>query len=205
MTELSLKDIDLSFSIGTQIKQIFKSFSWEFRKPGLYAITGRSGSGKTTLLNLICGRLIPQSGRILSDGEEWNDTEKIYLSPSFPKAQITIRELYLLSLYQKGYVLAEAQAKIDLFLAGTGVFYCLDKKIKNLSSGEKSLAEYYCYRLIEADFYCFDEPFSGLSRENILELEADLLKLSEDKAVIIAFHPRSEQNEFLKRCQRIAL
>lgn len=45
-------------------------FSAEFVPGSLSAIIGPNGAGKTTLFNLITGRLKPDSGRIVFDGED---------------------------------------------------------------------------------------------------------------------------------------
>ena len=45
-------------------------FSADFALGSLSAIIGPNGAGKTTLFNLITGRLKPDSGRIVLDGED---------------------------------------------------------------------------------------------------------------------------------------
>jgi phospholipid/cholesterol/gamma-HCH transport system ATP-binding protein len=58
---------DLSFSRGD--RRILDNFSLTIPRGKVTAILGGSGGGKTTLLNLIGGRLKPDSGTVIVDGQ----------------------------------------------------------------------------------------------------------------------------------------
>lgn len=58
---------DLSFSRGT--RRILQDLSLTIERGKVTAIMGGSGSGKTTLLNLIGGRIKPERGRLIVDGQ----------------------------------------------------------------------------------------------------------------------------------------
>jgi phospholipid/cholesterol/gamma-HCH transport system ATP-binding protein len=65
---------DVVFSRGT--RQILTGITMPIRRGKVTAIMGGSGCGKTTLLNLIGGRIRPDSGSIVVDGQPVPDLEK---------------------------------------------------------------------------------------------------------------------------------
>lgn len=75
-SNLELKNCNFSFNTG---KNIINNLSLKFEKGKIYGIKGVSGSGKTTLLNLISGLISPDSGQILLDGKEINNTSSAKL------------------------------------------------------------------------------------------------------------------------------
>ncbi len=59
-------------------KDILKNISLEIEKGSFVAILGHNGSGKSTLARLFNGILVPSSGRILANGIDTSDDDKIY-------------------------------------------------------------------------------------------------------------------------------
>lgn len=67
---LELQDIEKSFEQpNAGIIQVLSNINFSIGAGETNAITGHSGSGKTTLLSLIAGLDLPDTGRILLDGE----------------------------------------------------------------------------------------------------------------------------------------
>ena len=50
--------------------QIIKKINFTLKKGEKIALMGVSGSGKTTILRLICGLLLPTSGKVFINGED---------------------------------------------------------------------------------------------------------------------------------------
>lgn len=205
MDKIIVKDICLSFISGDTVKNIFTSFSYEFKSPGIYAITGPSGCGKTSLLNIITDKMIPQSGDVIFGDKAWSNDSDIYSTIYLIRSELKLREVYILCLSRFNFSYEQAKETVNKKTAQTPIERLLNQQIKRFSAGELRMAEYYLYRLFEADFYCFDEPFAGLSLENIAVIENDLLNLSKSKGVVLTLHPRDEQVEFLTKCTRIEL
>ena len=68
----TLVDIrDVRLSLGG--REILKGITFSIPRGKVTAIMGGSGSGKTTLLNLIGGRLKPNSGKVIVDGQSVPD------------------------------------------------------------------------------------------------------------------------------------
>jgi phospholipid/cholesterol/gamma-HCH transport system ATP-binding protein len=59
---------DLEFSFGD--RKIHRGISLKVPRGQVVAIMGPSGCGKSTILNLIGGRLLPNQGRVIVDGED---------------------------------------------------------------------------------------------------------------------------------------
>ena len=74
---LELQDICLSFHKGTvNEKNVLKNFSLHLKQGDFVTILGSNGAGKSTLFNVIAGNFLPDSGRILLDGQDitrWPD------------------------------------------------------------------------------------------------------------------------------------
>ena len=69
---------DVNLTLGG--RQILKGITFSIPRGKVTAIMGGSGSGKTTLLNLIGGRLKPNSGQVIVDGQSVPDlkTKDLY-------------------------------------------------------------------------------------------------------------------------------
>lgn len=63
-----LENLTKYFQAGKKRKVIANNLSLEFPSGVSVALLGRNGAGKSTLLKMIAGTLMPNSGRIVSDG-----------------------------------------------------------------------------------------------------------------------------------------
>lgn len=208
MNSISVDEISLSFYDSGVEKCIFKDFSYTFKKPGIYAIYGPSGSGKSSLMRLLVGDIHPKSGKVLYGDSEVlfkRGDNSLFVSREFRRMSLSLGEYFSLSLSRETTNPTEAKKIVENAFFDTPVLPLLPKKILSLSSGEKRMAEYFCYRLSKADFFIFDEPFAGVSDTNISIIENDLLKLSASSGVIITIHPKEIQGSFLESCKRIEL
>ena len=64
--KLELKDINFSFSH----KIVLDKLNISFNEGKLHGLLGENGAGKSTTANIICGELIPSSGKILLNNQE---------------------------------------------------------------------------------------------------------------------------------------
>ncbi|WP_268225314.1 ABC transporter ATP-binding protein [Sinomicrobium oceani] len=59
-----------NISIKYKNKTVLKNLNVKFEKGKIYGIIGESGSGKSSIINLICGFILPSSGRLLINNDE---------------------------------------------------------------------------------------------------------------------------------------
>ena len=67
---LEMKNIRKSFGSGESRVEVLKGIDMELEKGEICVLLGPSGSGKSTLLNIIGGIDQPDSGTIVTRGEE---------------------------------------------------------------------------------------------------------------------------------------
>ncbi len=76
VNHINLKNVNFKFPKSEN--KILNNFSFNFETNKIYALTGRSGSGKSTLIDLISGIIKPDSGKILSDGQNIFNNIKLW-------------------------------------------------------------------------------------------------------------------------------
>ncbi len=176
------------------------------------AVIGPSGGGKTTLLRLLAGLDVPDSGKIVINGEELpKDEERLHLYRKsigtvfqaynlFP--HLTALENILLPL-TKVQRLAEAAARETAFslLERFGLLPQAGSRPAELSGGEQQRVAIVRAIAIRPRFLLFDEPTSALDPEmtaEVLELIEELR--SEGRDLIIVTHNIGFAGKVADRC-----
>lgn len=149
----------------------------------IYALVGINGSGKTTLLSILSGLIQVDEGIILMDKKVDN---KYLTSISFQPVSLYPYlsgkdNIELLSLRPfKAFELLNRFNQSDKIL---------NKKVKNLSFGQKQLLGIAISLSKDAQLYLLDEPTNGLDIDSYKELINIIKKMSEKgKSFIISTH-----------------
>ena len=198
----------LSVSIGK--KEILKNISLSVKKGEFLSVLGPSGCGKTTLLRTITGFLLPQSGRILLDGQDLTFT-----APEKRGTVIVFQDLRLFPhlTVEKNISFAcdlkhadsnETREKVQGLLKAVQLEGYEKRKIGELSGGQKQRVA--LARALAADprILLLDEAFSGLDEKLRREME-QLVKALQQKFSITTILVTHDKREALQMSDRIAL
>lgn len=200
---LEVKNITKRFEGNVAVDDI--SFNVE---PGkIFGLVGRNGAGKSTTFRIILKILEQTSGTVQYNGKEITAEvldrigylpEEGSLIPTF-----TVLELceYYGSLKLMSY--EEIRKNLMYWLKEFNIEEFLNKKIKDLSKGNKQKIQFIVSVLHNPEILILDEPFSGLDPVSVEELKNAILKMRElNKTIIFSSH-RMEHVEML--CENILL
>lgn len=158
----------------------------------IYGLMGPSGSGKTTLLELIDGLLTPYKGKItINDNANIKDIRKeIGFVFQFPEEQffeLTVKKEIEYAL--NNFNIRKDKVIDAITLVGLNK-EILNKKIKELSNGEKRLVAIASVLVYNPKIILFDEPTLGLDIKNKNKLIwlIKQLKNTYNKTIIISSH-----------------
>lgn len=179
-------------------KTVLKGVSFNIEAGDIYGLIGENGAGKTTLLKLIVNLLKPTSGNIQVLGKEIKKDSYDYLrnigalidEPVFYK-KLTLYENFKVHCEYLGFYDEE---KLESVLKRVGLHNKKDRKIKELSFGEKQRLAIAYALITEPELLILDEPTNGLDTIAIVELREILLKLNREfnTTIIISSHPINE-------------
>lgn len=179
-------------------KAVLKGVSFNIEAGDIYGLIGENGAGKTTLLKLIVNLLKPTSGNIQVLGKEIKKDSYDYLrnigalidEPVFYK-KLTLYENFKVHCEYLGFYDEE---KLESVLRRVGLHNKKDRKIKELSFGEKQRLAIAYALITEPELLILDEPTNGLDPIAIVELREILLKLNREfnTTIIISSHAINE-------------
>ena len=179
-------------------KAVLKGVSFNIEAGDIYGLIGENGAGKTTLLKLIVNLLKPTSGNIQVLGKEIKKDSYDYLrnigalidEPVFYK-KLTLYENFKVHCEYLGFYDEE---KLENVLIRVGIHNKKDRKIKELSFGEKQKLAIAYALITEPELLILDEPTNGLDPIAIVELREILLKLNREfnTTIIISSHAINE-------------
>lgn len=186
------------------VKKTYPSFVLDLNlsvpKEGITGIVGPNGSGKTTLIKSILGLIKPDeiSGKVFDSRlDQLSSQDKERIGVVFSESGFC----EVLNVKQVKSILS------DLYPAFDGTFFeklvdqfrlPLDKKISDLSSGQKNMVKLIAALTHHAQFLILDEPTSGLDvtvRAKILSLLADYSE-KEHASILITSHISSDLETF---------
>lgn len=186
---LEIKNLVKSFGDNKAVDNI--SFIVENGK--MYGLVGRNGAGKSTTFRMILGIIEPTEGSVLYNGKKIDSkvSDKIgYL----PEEGSLIPEYTVLELCEYYGALKlmksnEVREKIIYWLEEFNVLEFLNKKVKDLSKGNKQKIQFIVSVLHNPDLIILDEPFSGLDPISVEEIKRAVIKLrNEGKTIIFSSH-----------------
>lgn len=172
----------------------------------LRALIGPNGAGKTTLLDVICGKVKPDTGRVIFgektnlDTFEEHDIVMLGIGRKFQTPavfrQLTLLENLTLALRQPRSVWSTLRSAVSQqqrdMMRGTLQTLGLESKMHQqagtLSHGEMQWLEIGMVMMQEPVLFLLDEPVAGMTREEREKTAVLLQKLAVDHAVLVVEH-----------------
>ena len=156
---------------------------------GITAIHGDSGSGKTTLLRSVAG-LQRASGRVVINGEVWQDDERACFLPTCERSvgYVTQESTLFPHLNVRGNLEfgwkrtppAQRRVRFDDAVAWMGLDSLLMRDISTLSGGEQQRVAIARALLGSPKLLLMDEPLSGLDARRKSEVLPYLSRLQRE-------------------------
>jgi len=203
---IELRNITKTFGKVTANKNV----KLTVKKGEILSLLGENGSGKSTLVNMLSGIYTPDSGSILIDGKK-----VVFSSPNDAiKAQIgmvhqhfklvnvlTAKENIVLGQKDKFFTKDKSSAKkINEICEKYGLNLNIDKKIYNMSVGEKQNVEIIKVLYRGANVLILDEPTAVLTPQETKTLFDILRKMkAQGASIIIITHKLNEVMEISDR------
>ena len=190
MHTLELRNVNAGYNKETVLRDV----NLTIQEPSIYVVLGPNGAGKTTLFRTIAGILEPFSGEVVFDGENVTSSRDVrkrinYLSHhnAIPEEMTVYNALTFYANMQGG--------SADEVLALLYLQELRDKKVADLSQGQKKRVSVAKVFLRERDLYLMDEPTSNLDPGYSKEIRDILLQLSKDRIVLYSTHNLYEASD----------
>ena len=199
MIMLQAKNLTIGYETN---KRLIESINFDCTAGELIILLGVNGIGKSTLLKTLCGLLDPISGTITY--EERN----IFTTPPNERAKIisgvftsrdfdpyiSVREFITLGRYPYtnwlGSLTGSDEAMIDQALRTLGLMHLADKKVHQISDGERQKTLIAKALAQDTPVIIMDEPTAFLDYKNKAELLDTIRKLAseQNKIIIVSTH-----------------
>lgn len=197
---LQLENISKGYgeSGAHSFRPVLNALNLEIGKGEKISIVGRSGSGKTTLLNLIGALDLPDSGKVIFQGEEINSYSKnelaifrnLHLGFIFQlhhlMPQLTLWENVLLPLLpQANKIKTEHKEWAEYLIKKVGIWEQRNQKPSEMSGGECQRTAVVRALINKPKLILADEPTGALDEENASALSELLIQLSEEENITL--------------------
>ena len=178
---ISIKNLRMRFDAETDI--LYKDFTFESGKS--YVILGASGCGKSTLLNMIAGTLTPTEGEIhMKEKDALRIAEIGYIFQDFKLIEeMTVRDnINILKLERVD------TSRMEETLASLGMLKYINKRVSNLSGGEKQRVAIARALVKQPQLILADEPTGNLNYAVGRAVAEELIRAAKGKTLICVTH-----------------
>lgn len=170
------------------VDDVLCEISLSMEKGKIYGLQGKNGCGKSMLMRVICGLVLPTSGRILIDGEElgkelsFPESIGVFIEkPGFLDAYSGFQNLSMLASIKKKI----GGREIKQTLKRVGLEDVMHKKYKKYSLGMKQKLGIAAVIMEQPDIVILDEPANALDEKSEQRLWQIVKEEKERGALVI--------------------
>lgn len=193
-----------------EVKNISKRFgniqavdgvSFEANTGKILGIIGKNGAGKSTIFRIILDILEPDDGEVLLDGKKYNilSSNKVGFLPEEGSlnSELTVYEQMCFYGSLRGMTEDEVAEELFKWLGEFGIVDYFNRKIKELSKGNRQRLQFIVSVLHNPEVIILDEPFSGLDPLGVETFKKILIELKQkDKIIIFSSHRMDHVEQF---------
>ena len=165
------------------------NLSFEVEKGEIFGLLDANGAGKTTTFRMIMNLLEPSKGKITLDGKkiDYSVTDEIgYLTEERSLLlKMTVKELMIYYGTLKSMDEKDIIKELKKWLKKFKIEQYENKKIKELSKGNKQKIQFISSIIHKPKLLILDEPFSGLDPINVDMFIDAINELKENGTMII--------------------
>ncbi len=193
---MSIKVELLRKEFGNQVA--VNDISFEVSSGNIVGFLGPNGAGKSTTMKMLTTYLLPTSGKAWICGidviKKPMEVKKHigYLPESNPLYyDMYVKEYleFVADIHQLG---TNKKQRIDEMIVMTGLQKEIKKKIGKLSKGYKQRVGLAQAMIHNPDVLILDEPTSGLDPNQIVDIRDLILKIGQEKTVLLSTHIMQE-------------
>ena len=151
------------------VDDVLSEISLSMEKGKIYGLQGKNGCGKSMLMRVICGLVLPTSGRVIIDGEElgkelsFPESVGVFIEkPGFLDAYSGFQNLSMLASIKKQI----GGREIKETLKRVGLEEVMHKKYKKYSLGMKQKLGIAAVIMEQPDIVILDEPANALDEKS---------------------------------------
>lgn len=170
------------------VDDVLSAITLSMEKGKIYGLQGKNGCGKSMLMRVICGLVLPTTGRILIDGEElgkelsFPESIGVFIEkPGFLDAYSGFQNLSMLASIKKKI----GGREIKDTLKRVGLEEVMHKKYKKYSLGMKQKLGIAAVIMEQPDIVILDEPANALDEKSEQRLWQIVKEEKERGALVI--------------------
>lgn len=183
------------------------NLSFEVKEGEIFGLLGANGAGKTTTFRMIMNLLDPTSGEITLNGKkiDYDVTDDIgFLTEERSLLlKLTVKELMLYYGTLKSMKKDEIISELKKWLKRFKIEDYENKKIKELSKGNKQKIQFISAIIHKPKLLILDEPFSGLDPINV-DMFIEVINELKEKGTIIIFSSH-QMNHVELFCEKLLI
>lgn len=188
-------------------RRALQDVSFRIEAGEVVGFLGLNGAGKTTMLKILCGLLIPSSGKVRVDGidgvaDPRELRKKIGFLPDRPPLypELTVRQMLTYAGRLNGVPAGRIGRRVDEVLALADLTGVADDLVEWLSHGYRQRVGIAQSIIHEPKLVVLDEPISGLDPAQIVAMRGLIRGLKEKHTVLLSSHILGE---IAHTCDRI--
>lgn len=170
------------------VDDVLSEISLSMEKGKIYGLQGKNGCGKSMLMRVICGLVLPTTGRVIIDGEElgkelsFPESVGVFIEkPGFLDAYSGFQNLSMLASIKKRI----GGREIKETLKRVGLEEVMHKKYKKYSLGMKQKLGIAAVIMEQPDIVILDEPANALDEKSESRLWQIVREEKERGALVI--------------------